>query len=75
MDIRKLVRMANQIADNFDAGEDSVAVAGVLDHITRFWTLEMKRQIIGHQRDGDTGLNEIAAAAVTELAGNQTYAA
>ena len=75
MDVRKLVKMANQIADNFDAGDDATAVAGVLYHITRFWTLDMKKQIIAHQRDGDTGLNEIAAAAITELARNETYAA
>ena len=75
MDIRKLVRMANQIADNFDAGDEAAAVAGVLDHLTRFWTLGMKKQIIAHQREGATGLNDIAAAAVTRLASNATYAA
>lgn len=75
MDIRKLVKMANQIADNFNAGDSDAAIAGTLDHITRFWTLEMKKQIIAHQRDGKSGLNEIAAAAVAELARNKSYAA
>jgi hypothetical protein len=67
--------MANQIGDNFDTGDRQTAVAGVLDHITRFWTLDMKKQIIAHQRDGNTGLNEIAAAAITELGSNEKYAA
>jgi formate dehydrogenase subunit delta len=65
----KLVRMANQIADNFNYGADrEKAVAGVLDHLMRFWTLDMKRSIIELQRSGGTDLNEIAAAAVEALA-------
>lgn len=65
----KLVRMANQIADNFDYGSDqSHAVDGVVDHLTRFWTPAMKQTIIEQQRAGDIGLNEIAAEAVKVLA-------
>lgn len=67
--------MANQIADNFDTGEKAAAVAGVLDHITRFWTLEMKKQIIAHLGEGSTGLNDIAEAAIRKLAENEKYAA
>lgn len=69
MGSNKLVRMANQIAENFDYGADpSKAVAGVLDHLLRFWTLDMKRSVVEQQRQGDSGLNEIAAAAVEALA-------
>jgi formate dehydrogenase subunit delta len=64
----KLVRMANQIADNFDYGDRDKAVAGVLDHLWRFWTMEMKRTIIDQYRGGDIGLNEIAAEAIEALA-------
>lgn len=65
----KLVRMANQIADNFDYGNDrSKAVAGVLDHLVRFWTPTMKQTIVEQQRAGDIGLNEIAAESVKALA-------
>ena len=65
----KLVRMANQIADNFDYGGDhDTAVAGVLDHLMRFWTPEMKRSIIDQHRGGQIGLNELAAEAVEALA-------
>lgn len=65
----KLVRMANQIADNFDYGPDqSKAVDGVLDHLTRFWTPDMKQAIIEQHKGGDIGLNEIAAGAVKALA-------
>ena len=64
----KLVRMANQIADNFDYGDPTKAVAGVLDHLVRFWTPDMKRTIVAEQCQGDIGLNEIAAAAIQALA-------
>lgn len=67
--------MVNQIAENFDTGDQKAAVAGVLDHLTRFWTLEMKKQIIAHLNEGTTGLNEIAEAAIRELARNEKYAA
>jgi len=64
----KLVRMANQIADNFAYGDRDKAVAGVLDHLVRFWTLDMKQSIIEQHKAGDIGLNEIAAEAVEALA-------
>jgi formate dehydrogenase subunit delta len=61
--------MANQIADNFDYGSDrNKAVAGVLDHLVRFWTPTMKQAIVDQQNAGDIGLNEIAAEAVKALA-------
>jgi len=65
----KLVRMANQIADNFNYGNDrSKAVAGVLDHLVRFWTPSMQQTIVEQQKAGEIGLNEIAAEAVKALA-------
>jgi len=75
LNTQKLVKMANHIADNFYVGDDDVAVAGTLDHITRFWSIEMKKQMVAHFRDGSTGLNDIAEAAVRELARNEKYVA
>jgi formate dehydrogenase subunit delta len=84
MNTEKLVRMANQIADNFDYGSDrNRAVDGVLDHLTRFWTPEMKQAIVEYQRKGpsgaqssdDSGLNEIASGAVVKLGENLDAAA
>jgi formate dehydrogenase subunit delta len=63
----KLVRMANQIADNFAYGDRDKAVAGVLDHLMRFWTPEMKQTIIEQHRGGDIDLNDIATAAIEAL--------
>jgi len=69
MDVNKLVRMANQIADNFDYGVgDDKAADGVLDHLSRFWTPEMKAAIIEYRGRGEGGLSRIAALAVERLA-------
>lgn len=72
----KLVRMANQIAANFDYGGDrEKTVAGIADHLSRFWTPEMRVGIIEHARSGDTGLTELAEQAVATLAQKQSSAA
>jgi formate dehydrogenase subunit delta len=69
MQAEKLVRMANQIAANFDYGPDkSKAVAGVVDHIRRFWSPMMREEIIGYGDDGAIKLTEISKQAVEELA-------
>jgi formate dehydrogenase subunit delta len=68
MDIDKLVRMANQIAANTDYGPDKDQVAAtVADHLTRFWTPEMRAAIIeGHGRKL-VDLSPTAARAVEKL--------
>lgn len=71
MDHNKLVRMANHIANNFDTGDLAAAQAGTLDHIKRFWSPEMKTQIIDHYNAGPTGLNEIAEGAIKTLCENE----
>ena len=69
MDVEKLVRMANQIAANFDYGPDKdKVVAAVADHLTRFWTPSMRALVIeGHRKDL-IDLSPIAARAVEKLA-------
>ena len=76
MDVSKLVRMANQIAANFEYGPDKAkAVAGVLDHLRRFWTPQMHIEIIEYRERGGTELNEIAALAIAKLAEEKPRAA
>ena len=76
MIVEKLIRMANQIAVNFDFGPDKPkAVDGVADHLRRFWTPGMKAEIIAYQESGGSQLNEIAAQAVARLAEEQSSAA
>jgi hypothetical protein len=68
MNVDKLVKMANQIAANSDYGPDKDKLAAVIaDHITRFWTPEMRKTIIeGHSRQL-IDLTPMAARAVEKL--------
>ena len=69
MDVDKLVRMANQIAANFDGGSDEAqAVASVADHIRRFWTPSMRKQIVERWRERPDELSARAAQAIAAIA-------
>ena len=68
MDVEKLVRMANQIAANSDYGADKEKIAATIaDHLTRFWTPEMRKAIIEGQQKKVVDLTPIAARAVDKL--------
>jgi len=68
MDVEKLVRMANQIAANIDYGPDKDKLADtVADHLTRFWTPEMRAAIIDGHRRKIFDLSPLAARAVEKL--------
>ena len=68
MNTAKLVRMANDIAANFDCGlERATEVAGVVDHLDRFWSPYMLDAMARHLQSGDTGLSELAEQALGEL--------
>lgn len=68
MQVEKLVRMANPIAANSDYGPDKEkAVAGVVDHIQRFWTPLMCKEIAGYNDSGDIQLSEVAGKAVAQM--------
>jgi formate dehydrogenase subunit delta len=41
-----LMRMANQIADFFAAYPEADAIAGVRDHLEKFWTPAMRKELI-----------------------------
>lgn len=68
MNKAKLVRMANDIAANFDCGLDHAReVAGVADHIGRFWSPCMLDTMDQHMQSGETGLSDLAEQALREL--------
>ena len=68
MNTAKLVRMANDIAANFDCGlERATEVAGVVDHLDRFWSPYMLDAMARHLQSGDTGLSELAEQALRGL--------
>lgn len=68
MNPAKLVRMANDIAANFDCGLDRAReVAGVVDHIGRFWSPYMLDAMAQHMQSGGAGLSVLAEQALKEL--------
>jgi len=68
MSIEQLVKMANDIGDFFRAEpERADAVAGIANHIQRFWDPRMRRAIISHASEGGAGLNDLVREAVTKL--------
>ncbi len=68
MDIHHLVRMANQIGDFFDSMPcRDEAVAGISNHIKRFWEPRMRRQLLNHlESSAGEGLSEIVRESLTQ---------
>ncbi len=67
MNTEKLVYMANQIAKFFAAQGEEAAVAGVADHIKKFWDPRMRAEILSHLEAGGAGLNSTTRAALSVL--------
>jgi len=69
MNTDKLVEMANQIAQFFEALPDPhEAEVGVADHLRRFWAPSMREGLITHVRaHGRSGLRPLVVSAVNEL--------
>ena len=74
MNIEKLIKMANDIADFFNAENDKdIAATGVMKHILRSWDPRMKREIIKHCKEGGGGgLSPLAAEAIKKLIANES---
>ena len=64
-----LVRMANDIG-NFFHGEPvhEDAVAGIANHIAKFWTKRMRQKLAAH---GEEGLDDLPREALRRLAENR----
>lgn len=62
-----MVHKANQIALFFASYPRDQAVAGIEDHLRRFWPPNMRRQIIEYVASDPAGLHELAAEAVKRL--------
>jgi formate dehydrogenase subunit delta len=63
-----LVKMANDIGDFFRAEpvrED--AIAGIANHISRFWTKRMREKLAAHLKSGGGGLDELPREAFRRL--------
>ncbi len=62
-----LVRMANDIGKFFAVQGEERAVAGIADHIKKFWEPRMKKQIFAHLDEGGAGLNPVTLKALQKL--------
>ena len=62
-----MVHMANQIALFFASYPREDAIAGVADHLRKFWEPRMRKQITAYVAQGGAGLHELALEAVKRL--------
>ncbi len=63
----RMVHDANQIAKFFASYPHDQAVAGVTDHLQKFWERRMKEQILRYVAEGGQGLDPLALEAVKKL--------
>ena len=63
----RLVMMANQIGRFFTPQRDGDPVAGIADHLEKFWDPRMKAAIVAHLRAGGAGLDGPVREAVGRL--------
>jgi formate dehydrogenase subunit delta len=64
-----LVKMANDIGHFFRSETNrEEAIAGIANHIAKFWTKRMREKLAAHQAaHGDQGLEELPLAALARL--------
>jgi formate dehydrogenase subunit delta len=62
-----MVHMTNQIAQFFASYPHEEAVAGVADHIQKFWEKRMRQQLHDYIGQGGSGLSELALEAARRL--------
>jgi len=67
MNTHELVRMANQIADYYQAYPQDEAVAGIAAHIRSFWDPRMRDGLARHVASGGDGLSPLALNAMRSL--------
>ena len=63
----KLVYMANQIATFFKSKPHDQGVAGVAEHINKFWEPRMRRQFFEIVEAGGHGLSPLVMEASTHI--------
>jgi len=67
MDSRRLTAMANQIGAFFRLQGEDAAIAGIEDHLRKYWDPRMRGQIVAHLRAGGEGLDPAVRSAVARL--------
>jgi formate dehydrogenase subunit delta len=64
---QKLIYMANQIGKFFAPQEHEKAVAGIANHLAKFWALSMRKKIFQHLEEGGEGLDPLVKEAVQRV--------
>ena len=64
-----MVHMANQIAKFFASYPHEEAVAGVTDHLKKFWERRMRQQLHDYTAQGGSGLDPLVLEAEKRLSG------
>ena len=68
METENLVKMANNICNYFQSEPDqTVAIHGAVDHITKFWEKRMRLAIARHYQAGGEGLCELGKKVIARL--------
>lgn len=65
----RLIYMANQIGSFFNSQGHDHAVAGIAEHIKKFWDPRMRKKIFEHLDAGGEGLQPNVKDALTSLKG------
>ncbi len=68
MDQARLIAMANQVGQFFHAQGEAAVVAGVEDHLRKFWDPRMRREIIAALHRGEDQLSPAVREAVVRMA-------
>lgn len=63
----RLIYMANQIGDFFNSQGHDHAVAGIAEHIKKFWDPRMRKKIFEHLDAGGAGLKPNVLQAIALL--------
>lgn len=63
----RLIYMANQIGKFFQSQGEGKAVAGIADHIHKFWDPRMRKAIFVHLDSGGAGLDPEVRDAIETL--------
>ena len=62
-----LVAMANDIGNYFRIQGRDAAIAGIANHIKRYWTQRMRQKLNAYLAEGNIGLDDLPRAAVDRL--------
>lgn len=63
----RLVAMANDIGNYFKPQHRDEAIAGIANHLQRFWTRRMRKNLNAYLAAGHAGLDDLPRAALAQL--------